>query len=88
MVHLETLQLESQAPTSVHLEALLKWLRIYPCRAEASYLVQGFKEGFCIPYEGRQVSVMSRNVWCINGRKNVVRNKIRRVGRQPSLGSI
>lgn len=51
-------------------------LRGYPDQVTASYLLQGFKVGVFIPFQGPRVLVMSQSLTSIQGLEHVVRAKL------------
>lgn len=65
-----------KGPSSLRVTVLEVMLRGYPDQATASYLLQGFKFGFFIPFQGLRIPVMSENLWSVNGLGDIARAKL------------
>ncbi|XP_054839956.1 uncharacterized protein LOC129332750 [Eublepharis macularius] len=65
-----------KGPSPVNLKALERLLPYYPKRSDALFLLNGFKYGFRIPFQGPRVPFMSKNLRSVSGMEAVVREKI------------
>ena len=68
-------QLE-KGPSPIKLEVLEAWLKGYPCRADADYLLKGFRFGFRIPASGKRSACWAKNLSSVKGMEDVVQRKI------------
>ncbi|XP_067317701.1 uncharacterized protein [Anolis sagrei] len=65
-----------KGPSPIRLAHLQKWLKGYPDRASADYLLVGFSNGFRIPAQGPRIQFQSRNLKSLIGMEHIVRQKI------------
>ena len=65
-----------KGPSPIKIQVLEEWLKSYPCREDANYLVDGFKYGFRIPTLGECRAVTVHNLRSVIGMEDIVQWKI------------
>lgn len=69
-------QLEAKAISPVRLGPLLNWLSIYRKKPDALFLIDGFSQGFRIPYPDERKQTFSKNLKSVHGLEHTVRAKL------------
>ncbi|XP_067323909.1 uncharacterized protein [Anolis sagrei] len=65
-----------KGPSPIKLAPLSEWLKTYPNRTAAAYLLQGFSHGFRIPAVGPRLACLSPNLKSVIGLEAIVKQKI------------
>lgn len=65
-----------KGPSPIRLEVLECWLKDYPNQQDRSYLLEGFRLGFRIPFQGSRTPYMAPNLKSVQGMEHIVREKI------------